>query len=159
SGIYSFNVLLEGPEDIIIEPDTLARMERLSRDLEQLPYVRKVMSVADYVKRVNQQLSGGGPEAFRIRETREAIAQGLFVFALSDEGREELARVVSSDFSRAQMSVKLASMSSDLVFEQIERAEQLAAAAFEGSPVRPTVTGSGRIFSTLDHYLVASQLS
>jgi predicted RND superfamily exporter protein len=57
------------------------------------------------------------------------------------------------------MSVKLASMSSDLVFEQINRAEEEAAAVFAGSGVTPTVTGSGRMFATLDHYLVVSQLS
>jgi predicted RND superfamily exporter protein len=50
-------------------------------------------------------------------------------------------------------------MSSDLVFEQIHQAERLATEAFAGTSVRPTVTGSGRIFSALDHYLVVSQLS
>jgi predicted RND superfamily exporter protein len=50
-------------------------------------------------------------------------------------------------------------MSSDLVFEQINRAEEEAAAVFAGSGITPTVTGSGRIFATLDHYLVVSQLS
>jgi uncharacterized protein len=159
SGIYSFNILLEGPPDSFNEPDTLQRMERLSQDLSRLPFVRKVTSVADYVKRVNQQLSDGLPEAYRLPATREAIAQELFVFGLSDEGRIELSRVVASDFSRAHLAVKLASMSSDLVFDQIRQAEQLAAAAFTGSPVTPTVTGSGRLFSTLDHYLVVSQIS
>ncbi len=68
-------------------------------------------------------------ERRRVRRTRscppsaDAIAQELFVFELSDDGRRELARMVASDYSRAQISVKLASMSSDLVFEQINRAE------------------------------------
>jgi predicted RND superfamily exporter protein len=159
SGIYSFNVLLEGPPDSMSDPDTLQRVERLSRQLEALPYVRKVTSVADYVKRVNQQLAGGAADEYRVPPTREGIAQELFVFGLSDEGRDELSRVVASDYSRAHIAVKLASMSSDLVFEQIQTAERLAAAAFAGTAVRPTVTGSGRIFSTLDHYLVVSQLS
>ncbi len=159
SGIYSFNILLEGPPDSMNEPDTLRRIERLSEELARLPFVRKVMSVADYVKRVNQQLSGGAPEAYRLPATREGIAQELFVFGLSDEGRVELSRVVASDYSRAHIAVKLASMSSDLVFDQIRQAEDLAAAAFAGSAVRPTVTGSGRLFATLDHYLVVSQLS
>lgn len=159
SGIYSFNILLEGRPDVLSEPDILARMEGLQAELARLPYVRKVTSVVDYVKRVNQQLSGGSAEAYRLPTTREGIAQELFVFGLSDEGRDELSRVVASDHSRAHISVKLASMSSDLVFEQINQAEQLAAAAFAGTAVTPTVTGSGRIFSTLDHYLVVSQLS
>jgi predicted RND superfamily exporter protein len=159
SGIYSFNILLEGPPESLKTPDAMQRMERLSRDLERLPYVRKVVSAATYVKRVNQQLSGGSLDAYRVPDSAGAIAQELFVFGLSEQGRFELARIVASDFSRAHISVKLASMSSDLVFEQIHEAERLAAAAFDGSGIAPTVTGSGRIFSTLDHYLVTSQLT
>jgi predicted RND superfamily exporter protein len=81
------------------------------------------------------------------------------VFGLGDRGRAELERVAASDFSKAQITVKLASMSSDLVFDEILRAEKLAEQAFAGSDVRPTVTGSGRLFSTLDHYIVVSQIS
>ena len=47
----------------------------------------------------------------------------------------------------------------DLVFEQINQAEKEATAIFAGSGIAPTVTGSGRLFSTLDHYIVVSQLS
>jgi predicted RND superfamily exporter protein len=159
SGIYSFNILLEGPPESMKLPDTLARMERLRLELQRLPFVRKVVSVADYVKRVNRELNGGAPEAAVVPASADAIAQELFVFGLSDDGRAELERVVASDYSRAQMSVKLASMSSDLVFEQINEAERLAGRAFAGSGVTVTVTGSGRIFATLDHYLVVSQLS
>ena len=111
------------------------------------------------MKRVNQQLNGGAPEAYRLPDTAEAVAQELFVFGLSEEGRIELGRVVSSDHSRAHIYVKLASMSSDLVFEQVFQAERLAHEAFAGSGITPTATGSGRIFATLDHYLVTSQLS
>ncbi|MEW6322270.1 MAG: MMPL family transporter [Acidobacteriota bacterium] len=159
AGIYSFNILLEGPPDTLQTPDALGRIERLSRQLEALPYVRKVTSVADYVKRVNQQLRDGDPAAYVVPADADLIAQELFVFGLSDLGRAELARVAASDYSRAHIAVKLASMSSDLVFAQIEEADRLAAIAFAGSPITPTVTGSGRIFAALDHYLVTSQLS
>ena len=63
SGIYSFNVLLEGPPDSMKTPDTLRRMEQLRQRLQQLPYVRKVTSLADYVKRVNRELGGGAETA------------------------------------------------------------------------------------------------
>lgn len=158
-GIYSFNVLLEGPPESLRSPDALARVDRLSRQLEALPNVRKVLSVADYVKRVHQQLNGGDAAHYVLPASSAAIAQELFVFGLSDQGRAELERVVATDYSRAHIAVKLASMSSDLVFEQIVQAEQLAEAAFAGSGITPTVTGSGRIFATLDHYLVTSQIS
>jgi predicted RND superfamily exporter protein len=176
SGIYSFNILLEGQPDSMKSPDAMRRMEELRVRLQKLPFVKKVVSVADYVKRVNRELTSGpakaghygsGPpegghdaaDADAIPASGDAIAQELFVFGLSDEGRRELDRVVASDYSRAQMSVRLASMSSDLVFAQINRADEEAAAVFAGSGITPTVTGSGRLFATLDHYIVVSQLS
>lgn len=159
AGIYSVNVVLEGEAGSMKLPETIHRMEELRVRLERLPFVRKVVSVADYVKRVNRELNGGRADAAVVPASADAVAQELFLFELSDEGRAELERIVSSDYSRAQIVVRLASMSSDLVFEQINRAEQEAAAVFAGTAVTPTVTGSGRIFATLDHYLVVSQLS
>ena len=66
---------------------------------------------------------------------------------------------MASDFSRAQISIKLQSMSSDLVFGQVERADALAKEVFAGTGISVLTTGSGRLFSTLDHYLVTSQIS
>jgi hypothetical protein len=132
-------------------------MDGLEADLRTLPFVRKVTGLPDYVKRIHRELGDGTGPA--IPDDPRAIAQELFVFTLADAGRAELERTVASDLSRAQITVKLASMSSDLVFRQISDAERLAATAFAGTDVRPTVTGSGRLFATLDHYLVVSQIS
>ena len=156
-GIYTFQVLLEADAESLDKPDALARMDRLETELRQLPFVRKVTGLADYVKRVHHELGDGQGPA--VPAGAETIAQELLVFGLADQGRAELARVAASDFSKTQITVKLASMSSDLVFDQIHTADGLAAAAFAGTPIRPTVTGSGRLFSTLDHYLVVSQIS
>jgi predicted RND superfamily exporter protein len=159
SGVYSFNVLFEGEPGVMKTPDTMRRLETLSAELQQLPYVKKVTSVSDYVKRVNRALNGGGRDQAVVPVSAEAIAQELFVFELSGAGRTELERMVASDYSTGQMSVKLASMSSDLVFDQINEADATAARIFRGSGIATTATGSGRIFSTLDHYLVTSQVS
>jgi predicted RND superfamily exporter protein len=67
--------------------------------------------------------------------------------------------MVASDYSRAQIDVKVRSMSSNLVLQLVDRTDRLADDAFSGTGITATTTGSGRLFSTLDHYLVASQLS
>ena len=159
AGVYSFQIMLEGPPESLRSPDALQRIDRLQDELRKLAYVRKVTSLADYVKRINKELNDGRPEASVIPADAETIAQELFVFALGGEGRHELERVAASDFSRAHINVKLQSMSSDLVLEEIERAERMARDAFEGTAISTMTTGSGRLFSTLDHYLVSSQLS
>jgi predicted RND superfamily exporter protein len=159
SGIYSFQILLEGPAESLSEPANLQRMDRLEEALRKFPDVKKVRSVADYVKRINRELHDGDPTAHVIPPDRATVAQELFVFALGDEGRRELERVVASDYSRAQIDVKLRAMSSDIVLDLIERADVLAAGIFEGTGIKATTTGSGRLFSTLDHYLVESQIT
>ena len=156
SGIYSFQVFLEGPADSLKQPDALHRMERLQAELRKLEFVRKVTGLSDYVKRVHREL-GDRQEAV-IPDDPQVVAQELFVFGLGDEGRVELERVAASDFSKAQITVNLASMSSDLVFEQVDIAERKAREIFEGSGITTTVTGSGRLFAMLDHYLVTSQI-
>jgi uncharacterized protein len=158
-GVYSFQMMLEGPPESLKTPDALQRVDRLEEALRRFPHVRKVTSVADYVKRINMELNDGRPEANVVPADASTIAQELFVFALGGEGRHELERVVASDYSRAQISIKLQSMSSDLVLEQVEEADRMAKEAFAGTGITVLTTGSGRLFSTLDHYLVMSQLS
>jgi predicted RND superfamily exporter protein len=159
SGVYSFQIMLEGPPDSLKTADALHRIDRLEQSLRSFPHVRKVTSVVDYVKRINKELNDGRQEAAVVPADANTIAQELFVFGLSGEGREELARVVATDDSRAQISVKLESMSSDLVLQLVEDADRLAKTTFSGTGISALTTGSGRLFSTLDHYLVTSQLS
>ena len=158
-GVYSFQIMLEGPPESMKTPDTLQRIDRVAQALRAFPHARKVISVADYVKRINKELNDGRPEAAVIPANAETIAQELFVFALGGEGRHELERVVASDYSRAHISIKLEAMSSDLLLDHVERADRLAKDAFAGTEITVLTTGSGRLFSTLDHYLVMSQVS
>jgi predicted RND superfamily exporter protein len=164
SGIYTFQVFLEGDPDSLRRPDAIARMDRVEARLRELPFVRKVTGLPDYVRRIHRELQARDAAAppgaaIDLPADEATIAQELLVFSLADQGRVELERVAASDFSKAQITIKLASMSSDLVFEQIRTAEGLVADAFAGTGIRATVTGSGRLFSTLDHYLVISQIS
>ena len=68
SGIYSFNILLEGQPDSMKSPDAMRRMEELRVRLQKLPFVRKVVSVADYVKRVHRELTNDGGPADHLRQ-------------------------------------------------------------------------------------------
>ena len=159
SGVYSFQLMLEGPPDSLNTPDALHRLDRLQQQLRAMPHVRKVTSIADYVKRINKELNDGREEANVIPNDAATIAQELFVFTLGGEGRHELERVVASDFSRAMINVKTASIDSSVVLRHVEEADRLAKAAFSGTGISVMTTGSGRLFGTLDHYLVQSQMS
>jgi predicted RND superfamily exporter protein len=158
SGIYTYQVLLEGPPESLRQPDILRRMDALEDHLRGLAYARKVTGLVDYVKRVHRELGDGTGER-GVPDDPSLVSQELFVFTLADQGRIELEQVAASDYSKAQITVKQASMSSDLLYEQMQHVQQTASEAFAGTPVRATVTGSGHLFATLDTYLVRSQIT
>ena len=159
AGVYSFHVLLEGPVDSLQSPDALLRLDRLAEQIAQLPEVRKVTSAAEYVKRAHRALSGGDGGAGALPRDSAMVAQEFFLIGMTSEGRRELAGVISSDFSTAQIVARMPSMSSGRVYNMIQEANALAGAAFEGTPIKATATGSGRLFSALDHYVVNSQIT
>jgi predicted RND superfamily exporter protein len=157
SGVYGYQVFFEGPAESMRDPVVLSRIDALGKAIGKLPNVRSVISLADYVKRGDRDLGGTAGDA--VPASSALIAQELFVFALSDEGRHELSQIVASDYSRGQMTVRMASMSSDVLFQQVLRSQEMADRIFAGSGITPTVTGSARLFAQLDHYLVSSQVS
>jgi predicted RND superfamily exporter protein len=159
AGVYGFNMLVEGPPGSMQRADVVARLDRVARELRQAGGISKVTSVADYVTRANQALNDERPDAARVPDSDEAVAQELLLVSLSDEGRRELDRMVTSDFSKAQMTVRMPAMSSDLVFDRIETANRLARDAFAGTGLTVSATGSGRLFIELDQYLVSSQVA
>jgi uncharacterized protein len=151
--------MLEGPPDSLGTPESLQRMSQLEQELRAFDGVKKTRSAAAHVRRVNRELHDGDPASDVVPSDPAAVAQELLVLTLSGEGRQEMARVLAADYSRAQIDVKLRSMSSDVVLQLIDRADARAKAIFDGTGVTATTTGAGRLFSTLDHYLVESQIS
>jgi predicted RND superfamily exporter protein len=159
AGVYSFHVLLEGPAESIKSPDVMKRIDRLSTAIRSLPQVRKATSVADHVTQTHRELAERQADAPGIPADPLVLAQELLLFSFSDDGRRELERLVASDYSRAQIIVRLPSMGSDEVVSAMEETQRLGAEMFRGTSIVATVTGSGRLFAGLDHYLVRSQLS
>ncbi|HQI82031.1 MAG TPA: MMPL family transporter [Deltaproteobacteria bacterium] len=159
SGIGTMEVIVEGEPEAMKQPEILARMDTLSRDIRTLPQVRKVISLADYVKALNRALNGGDPEAYRVPDSRELIAQELLLFSFSETGTEELERISNNDFSRARVSVKLSYSSSEegrRISGIIMDKARNAYAGVEG--VKLSITGSSYLLSMLDKYIVESQI-
>ena len=159
AGIYSFEVILEGEAETFKDPALLRLLENFSLQVEQMPYIKRAVSFLDSLKKVHQELAGGAKESHRIPDTRQAVAQEIFLFGLSESGRSHLSTLLISDFSRTRVWVKMRSTASEEVFQQILKVEQLAAQIFSKVPVKVVVTGSGKLFTALDAYLVQSQLS
>ena len=159
SGIGSMEIILEGGPDAMKQPEILSRMDALSREIATLPQVKKVISLADYVKALNRALNKNSQAAYRVPESPGLIAQEILLFSFSETGTDELARFTNNDFSKARISVKLS-------FGSSEEGRRVAAAimkmsdnAYAGAKgIKVSLTGTSYLLSMLDKYIVESQI-
>lgn len=112
-GAYSMVVFLDFKEDAALQdPEVLKAMEALQQKFETKyeKYVVMTNSLADVAKDANQKLQGGGAEQYRIPDTREVLAQTLFLFNSADPNERQ--RLVDDNYRNANIRVALHSYGS-----------------------------------------------
>jgi predicted RND superfamily exporter protein len=132
AGIGNMEIVLKGEKEMLKQPDILRKIDRLSLEIKKLPRVKKVISLADYVKDINQALQEDDPAHYTIPDSAALIAQELFLFSLSDDGRKELDSIV------------LQNMAND---------------AFSETGIRVTLTGTTFLYNLMNKYLLESQIN
>jgi len=80
------SVLIQGDEGSIKNPDVLMKMDNLAARIREKPCVNKVVSLSDYVKKINKALHEDSSESYMIPSSQPLVAQELFLFSLSDYG-------------------------------------------------------------------------
>ena len=85
-GSNTLYVLLEGgAEDSIKDPAVLRAMDDTQRFIERDPQVGKTLSIADFLRRINQAMNADDPAYDGVPESRELVSQYLFLYSLSGE--------------------------------------------------------------------------
>jgi len=111
SGSMALEVLLDtGRENGLQDPALLATLDRLSDEVRQIRggrdlSVRKTLSIADVVKEINQALEENRPEARRVPESRELVAQELLLF--ENSGSDDLEDFVDSQFRTGRFTLRM----------------------------------------------------
>jgi predicted RND superfamily exporter protein len=153
-GANAFNVVLETTApDAFKEPANLAVLEDLQTWLADQPEVGGSTSFADYIKVINQGLGEGGPDGFRIPESRELVSQLLII-----GGNDEIDSFVDSGFQVANILVRTTAMDSARIMELVRRLE----ARLEAIPphLQSAVTGNSILISrTMDDIALGQSLS
>ncbi len=115
-------VLTAGEDDFVKTPEAMRFIEGLQRHLEKLSVVGKTTSVADYVKRINRVLHDDNPNFDVIPDSKDAIGQYLFLFAMSAKPAD-LDNVVDYPFRRANIWVQLKTWDARAMQDVIRAAE------------------------------------
>jgi uncharacterized protein len=100
-GTNSIQFLIQTPEpDGIKDPRVLQGMAKLQAFLETQADVGKTQSLVDLIKRMNQAMHADDPAFHAIPQSRDLVAQYLFLYTLSGDP-QDFENFVDNDFRRA----------------------------------------------------------
>ena len=76
AGTNNIYLLIEGDKpDAIKDPAVLKAIDELQVYLTTRPNIGKVMSIAEFIKRMNQSMNADKPEFFKIPDKQATIAE------------------------------------------------------------------------------------
>ncbi|MCB2181440.1 MAG: MMPL family transporter [Desulfobulbaceae bacterium] len=165
-GSVTLELILDtGRENGLYDPDTLNKIEQLTKELEtdkKLSLdVGKAMSVADILKEIHKALNENRQDFYVIPQDKKLIPQEFLLF--ENSGSDDLEDVVDSRFQLARITVKVPWQDAMHYVPFIKEVKGKAAQIF-GPDMDITVTGImalfGRIiyaaiYSTAQSYLIA----
>ena len=143
-----------GESGSIIEPAAMREIDRIQGWANQEDLVRKSYSITDIIKDLNQTFHGNDPDYYTIPESRELIAQYLILY--ESAGGDEAFELLSSDYQRAQLELRLGMSSTAEVVLLKDRIEnELALHPLTESTLE--VTGVAALWLKLIDLIVTSQ--
>ena len=105
AGTNNIYIMVEGDKpDAIKDPAVLKAMDQLQEFLLKQPHVGKVMSLAEFIKRMNQALNNDDPAYFKIPDKQATIAEYLLLYSMSGEPGD-FDTYVDYDYQLANMVV------------------------------------------------------
>jgi hypothetical protein len=151
--VYLFDT---GEPDGVKNPEVLREIERLQQQASQEELVKKTYSIVDVLKDLNQQFHGGDPAWHVIPDSRELVAQYLLLYESS--GGDETEEYVSSDYSRANLELRVKLVETSRTTEMAARLDRY----LEQNPIRHAqveATGIWALWFELIEYITSSQFN
>lgn len=107
-GTVSFDVIIDTEKaDGLYDPDFIRALEESVQQFSEYAtddlFVGKVLALTTVLKETNRALHGNKPEYYVLPESRELIAQELFLFQLC--GSDDLEKLVDLQFSKTRFTM------------------------------------------------------
>ncbi len=134
NGALNIEIIIDtGRENGIYDPDILNRIERLSRDVENMNFphitIGRVSSINDILKETHQALNENRKDFYRIPQDYNTIAQEFLLF--ENSGSDDLETIVDSQFSRTRVTVKILWVDSVYVNRYIQHLNRYLSVIFQ----------------------------
>jgi hydrophobe/amphiphile efflux-3 (HAE3) family protein len=152
-GSSQLSILAEGD---IKSPDFLRKMEKLSDYLRTQQRVTSVTSIVEQLKLMNRAFHSDSAEYYRIPDTREEVAQYLFLYTISGDA-ENLDQFVDYDYGKAQITARILETGSAESYRLYLNILQYIKNTFDKSEF-PSVTGMAAFTGTLADMVITGQI-
>lgn len=157
AGTADLYLLIEGKEDDAIKnPKTLEAMDATQRFLEEDPMVGKTLSLADFLKRMNQAMNGDDPAYAKIPQNRELISQYLLLYSMSGDP-QDFDTYVDNGYQRADIKVFLKTDNTIYLQKLISRLNPFIQSHF-GEDVRVSVGGGAPSGAAMNEVIVKGKI-
>ena len=124
SGIYQIEFSLDsGEEGGISDPDYLRKLEEFAAWYRGRPGVMHVATISDVMKRLNKNLHGDDPAAYRLPEERDLAAQYLLLYEMSLPYGLDLNNQINVDKSASRFMVTVENVTSKELVRLVETGE------------------------------------
>lgn len=153
--VYSYGVAIEFDRaGAAKEPDNLRKFDQLTREIETFPLTKKMSSLLDVVKDLNQVLNDGSPAMYRIPESREQVAQSLLLY--ENAGGSEAEKWVDYDYQRLRLMVEVNDYRSSEALRELRLIQSRCAELFPDAKV--LFTGSLAQYTVMMDYVTWGQI-
>lgn len=153
--LYSYDVAFEFPQPgAAKEPENLRKFDQLIREVKDLRLTKKVTSLNDIIKDMNQVLNAGDPEYYRIPESREMIAQLLLLY--ENAGGVEAEKWVDYDYQRLRLMVEIGDYNSGEAARELRLIQERGKQLFPEAHV--LLIGSISQFTVMQDYVTWGQV-
>lgn len=157
-GTTPLNIIVDsGKEGGIKDPAVLRAMDRVLHDVAEHPAVGDTRSLAEYIKRMHQALNGELPQAYRIPDDRDLVAQMLLLYSMSGDPNE-FSDTVDYNYREANMTIYLRSDRMKTMRDVITRTDLALDKHLRPLGITATVTGSAKMHDTVNHLVFQGQV-
>ena len=148
--MYSFDITLTFDEENQAKtPDVLKRFDQLAQEVNDFPLIKRVSSLLDIVKDLNQVMHSGDPAYYRIPDDPELVSQLLLLYEMS--GGTESEHYVDYEYRRLRLTADFGDFSSKEIETELTYLNKRAAELFPEAKFG--VIGSAVQFSVMANYV------
>lgn len=154
--LYSYDAAIEfeNPGDVL-EPENLRKIDSIVDEVKTFPLTKKVTSIVDIIKDMNQSLNAGLPEFHRIPDSREMVAQLLLLY--ENAGGVEAEKWADYDYQRVRLMVELGDYNSGEAMRELQVIQDRGKELFPSAKV--LLVGAVSQFTVMQDYMTWGQIT